>query len=151
MTGGYEREGSLGLVGRHVVIETAHGGPALLGPLAHPIDRDADHGPPQHGQVEDRGAVTHPAAVFAHADIQPQVQAGFDAPIVAIGLQEVAPRQVQPGPGGKQKLGFDSLGRVADTVEAAGQPGRLRDEGEGDLLRGGVKGDEAAGLGAAAV
>ena len=151
MTGSYEREGSFRLLGRHVVIEATHGGGAFLGMLADPGGGDADHGPAHHGQVEDGGAVAYPAAVFARDDIQAQVEARFDAPIGAIGLQQAEPWEVEPGAGANQVLGLDPLGRVAGAVEAAGQPGCLLDEGKGDRGGGGVKGDEAAGLRAAAV
>ena len=87
MTGRYEGECPLGLFGGHEVKKAAHGGFARVGAFSDPVDRDTDHRPTHHGQVEDGGGVADAAAIFSGADIQAQVQARFDAPIPAVGLQ----------------------------------------------------------------
>jgi hypothetical protein len=81
MTGGYEGECSLKLVGGHVIENSAHGGFSGIAAFFDPPDRHADHGPAHHGQVKRASAVAHPAAIFAQAHVQPLMQPVFDSPI----------------------------------------------------------------------
>ena len=87
MTGRYEGERPLGLFGGHEVEKAVHGGLARVGAFSGPVDRHADYRPPHHGQIEDGGGIADAAAIFSSADIQAQVKARFDAPILAVGLQ----------------------------------------------------------------
>ena len=139
------------LFGRHTIKKAAQGGFARVGTFSDRGDRNADHRSTDHGQVERRGGVAHTAAVFSGDDIQAQMQARFDAPMAAVGLEHFGGAQGSAGLRREQVLGFDALGRLFLGVEAAGQPGGLFDEGEGDGRGGGVKGDKAAGLGAAPI
>lgn len=88
MTGGDEGEGSAGLSGRHPVEKAAGRGVAPRAGALDPMHRHTQRGPPQHRQVERRGAVAHPAAVLAGTDVQAQVQARLNAPVVPVGLQQ---------------------------------------------------------------
>ena len=139
------------LFGRHAVEEAAQGGLAGVGTFFDPADRDADHRPADHRQVEGGGAVANAAAVFSGGHIQAQVQARFNAPIAAVGSQHFPGTEGGAGARTEQILGFDLCGGVFLTVKAAGQAGRLLHEGESHGLGRGVEGDEAARLGAAAI
>ena len=134
-----------------MVEEAAQGGLAGVGTFFDPADRDADHRATDHRQVEGRGAVANAAAVFAGGHIQAQVQARFNAPMAAVGLQHFPGAEGGAGARTEQILGLDVLGRVFLTVEAAGQTGGLLHEGESHGLGRGVEGDKAARLGAAAI
>ena len=151
MTGSYKRECLSGLFGGHAVKKTAHGGLARVGAFSDPVDGEADHGSAHHGQVESGSAVADAAAIFSSDHIQSQVQARFDAPMPAVGLQHLLGWKRRAGTGTKEILGFDFGGGTFLTVDAAGQSGRLLDKRENDRLGGGVERDEAAGLGAAAI
>lgn len=95
--------------------------------------------------------MAHAAAVFAGADVQPQVQARLNAPVAAVGGQHGRGRQRGGGPGTEQILRVDLVGGAFVAVKTTRQPGRLRHEGELDGLRRGGKGDQAARLQAAAI
>jgi len=49
-----------------------------------PMDGDADDGATDQRQVQGAGGMTHAAAIFPGADIQPQVEAGFYAPVATV-------------------------------------------------------------------
>ncbi len=97
------------------------------------------------------GAVAHAAAIFAGTDVQAQVQARLNAPVVAVGLEQRRGCQRGGGPGGEQIFGVDLPGGVLLAVHAPGQPGGWFDEGEIHRLRRGGEGDQAAGFGAAPI
>lgn len=139
------------LFSRHVVEEAAQGGLAGVGTFFDPADRDANHRPADHRQVEGGGAVANAAAVFAGRHIQAQVQARFNAPIAAVGSQHFLGAEGGAGTRTEQVLGLDLRGGVFLTVAAAGQTGGLLHERESHGLGRRVEGDEAARLGAAAI
>ena len=89
MASGYEREGFFAMVGRHAVKKAVGGGFARVGALADPMGGDTDDGAADHGQIQNAGGVAHAAAIFAGADIQAQVQAGFDVPVTAVSLEHL--------------------------------------------------------------
>jgi hypothetical protein len=57
---------------------------------------------------------------FAGTDVQPQVQARFNTPVDAVGLQELGRREPGGGAGSQQLLGVDRGGGTFATVRAAG-------------------------------
>ena len=151
MTDGYEGEGFAALSGLHRVEEAGGRGLASRTGTPYPMHGHADRRPAQHRQVQRRGAMAHPAAVFAGTDVQPQVQATFNAPVVAVSLQERQRRQRPGRTRGQEVFGVDLAGRAFVAVNAAGQPGGLFDEGKARRLGRGVKGDQTAGFRTAAV
>ena len=151
MTGGYEGEGSLALVGGHAVVKSAGGSLAGVGALAYPVDGHAEDSPSHHGQVERAGAMAHAAAIFAGADIQAQVQTGLDAPVAAVGLEHLQRAELGLGPGRQQILRFDFFRGPPGTVKTAGQPGRLFHKRESHALGGGGENEQGARFEPAAV
>ena len=95
--------------------------------------------------------MSHTTAVFAGNDIQAQMQPRFDTPVTTIGLEHFGGAQGCAELRREQVLGFDALRGLLLRVEAAGEPGGLLHEWEGDGRGPGVKGNEAAGLGAAPI
>jgi hypothetical protein len=79
------------------------------------------------------------------------MQAGFDAPVVAVAAQHLQCVEFGSGHRTEQKLCFNALGRIALAVDAACESGRLLDKGEVDRRCTGVKSNEAARLSAIAV
>jgi hypothetical protein len=112
---------------------------------------DTDGGSAHHRQIEDGGSIADTAAVFAGDDVQAKMEAGFNAPVVAIAAQHLLSVELGSRERTEQKLGFNALGRMAFAVDAAGEPGRLFDKGEVDRRGGSVKSNEAARLSATAV
>ena len=151
MTGGYEREGSAALFGGHDVEEAAGRGATAWTGTQYPMHRHTDCRPAQHRQVQGRGAVAHPATILARTDIQAQVQARLDAPVVAVSLQELSPRQRGGWARGDQVFGVELLGRPLLAVRATGQAGGLLNEGKAHRLGVGIEGQEAAGFQATTV
>ena len=120
MTGRYEGERPLGLFGGHEVKKAAHGGFALVAALVDPMDRQANHGPAHHGQIECGGASANATPVFPGDHIQAQMQTGFDAPMPTVGRQHLLGTQRGGGERAKQVLSFDLGGRMFVTVQATG-------------------------------
>ena len=146
MKDGYEREGFPALFGRHEVIEAAQGGLARVATFANPRYGHAHDGPAKHGEVEGRGAPTHPAAIFAGDDIQPQVEPRFDAPVTAVGVEHGFQVEFGCRAGSDQVFGFDLVGVLFIAVNAARETGGLLDKREvGGGSRGG-KGPQTARL-----
>ena len=80
-------------------MEIGQGGFGTFGIFSTPVHEQADADAAEHAQHPDGVAMTHAAAIFISTDIQALVQAGFHAPITALGLQPL--------------LGPERLGRAA--------------------------------------
>ena len=68
----------------HFFVEIGQGGFGALGVLASPVHEEAHPNAAKHAQDPGGVAMPHAAAILLGADIQPQVQSGFDAPISAL-------------------------------------------------------------------
>ena len=79
------------------------------------------------------------------------MQAGFDVPVAPVDAEHLLGIELGSRQGTEQILGFDLFGWRALAIAAAGQSGRLFDEGEADRRWASVKSDEAARLGTTAV
>jgi len=55
-----------------------------IGLTADPVDRNANDRTANDRQIHHRVAMAHSAAVLSGDDVQPQMQARFDAPVLAI-------------------------------------------------------------------
>ena len=115
------------------------------------MDRHAHQRAANDRQVECGGAIAHPAAVFSGDDVQAQVQAGFDAPILTIGLKHLLGTHLGDRTGAEEVFGFDSLSWMAPTINAAGESGGLLHKREVGRRGRGVERNQAARLRAAAV
>ena len=91
------------------------------------------------------------AAIFSGDDVQAQVQARFDAPILTIGLKHLLGTHLGCRTGAEEIFGFDSLSRMAPTINAAGKSGGLFHKREVSRRGRGVERNQAARLRAAAV
>ena len=92
-----------------------------------------------------------PAAIFAGDDIQAQVQARFDAPVLTIGLKHLLGTHLGCRTGAQEVFGFDSLSWMAPAIDAASESGGLLHKGEVNRRSRGVERNQAARFGAAAV
>jgi hypothetical protein len=102
------------------VIEKAAGGClAWIGATLDPMNGHADGRAAHHRQVESGGAMAHPAAVFAGADIQTEMEAGFNAPIAAVSPEHLLDIELGGGAGTQEKFRLDSLGRFGVAIDAA--------------------------------
>ena len=139
------------IVEGHKVEEGAHGGAALSWATSDPMNGQADHRPANDGQIEGGGSVAHATAILAGRYVQAQVQARFNTPVVTIGQEHLLGTHLDGRSGAEQVFGVNALGRSAQGIGAAGQAGGLLDEGKVESTGRGVKSDEAARFGAAAV
>ena len=114
----------------HEIVEAAQGGLAGPGASFHPINRYAHHRAANDRQIKSGGAIADPAAIFSGGDIQAQMQAGFDAPILAIGLKHLLGTHLGCPTGAEEVFGFDALRRMAPAIEAASESGGLLHKGE---------------------
>jgi hypothetical protein len=92
-----------------------------------------------------------PAAIFSGDDVQTQMQAGFDAPVMTIGRKHLLGTHLGCRTGAQEIFGFDALSWIAPTIEAASESGGLFHKGEVGRRGRGVERNQAAGFGAAAV
>ena len=92
-----------------------------------------------------------PAAIFSGDDVQAQVQGGFDAPILTIGLKHLLGTHLGCRTRAQKVFGFDSLRRMSPTVDAASESGGLFHKGEVGRRGRGVERNQAARFGPTAV
>ena len=135
----------------HEIVEAAQGGLAGIAASFGPIDRHAHHCAANDCQVECGGAIANSAAIFSGDDVQAQVQARFDAPILTIGLEHLLGTHLGCRTGAQEVFGLDALRRMAPAIEAASESGGLLHQGEVGRRGCGVERNQAAGFGAAAV
>ena len=64
-----------------------------------------------------------PAAIFSGDDIQSQVQARFDVPILTIGLKHLLGTHLGRRTGAQEVFGFEALSGMAPAIDAAGESG----------------------------
>ena len=91
------------------------------------------------------------AAILSGNDVQAQVQAGFDAPILPIGLKHLLGTHLGCRTGAEEVLGLDSLSWMAPAIDAASESGGLLHKGEVGRRGCGVERNQATCFGAAAV
>ena len=92
-----------------------------------------------------------PAAIFPGDDVQAQVQARFDAPVMTIGLKHLLGTHLGGRTGAEEVFGLDALSWMAPAIDAASESGGLFHKGEVDRRGCGVERNQAARFRAAAV
>lgn len=117
----------------------------------YPRNRYAHHRAANDRQIECGVAIADPAAIFSGDDLQAQGQAGFDAPILTIGLKHLLGTHLGCRTGAEEVFGFDALSRMAPAIAAAGESGGLRHKGEVGRRGGGAERNQAARFRAVAV
>ena len=136
--------------GGHEIVEAAHGGPALVFAMADPAHGHTHDGPSDHRQIE-RRVTSHPAAIFSGNDVQPLVQAVFNAPVFAIGIEHLLGVHLRRRTGGHQEFYFRVLGWLAWDLNGPRELGGWFGEGETDAGGADRKSGQATLFGAAAV
>jgi hypothetical protein len=79
------------------------------------------------------------------------MQAGFNAPVLAILPKHLFGGHLGERAGGDQVFGFDVLGWFSSAIRATSQPGGLLGKGKVDARGRRIKGDQAARFRASAV
>ncbi|MCU0784928.1 MAG: hypothetical protein MUF81_12975, partial [Verrucomicrobia bacterium] len=151
ITDGYEFERSFVVFLGHEVVEAAHGCQTWIFAAADPMHGHADYRPADGGQVERRVAVAHTAAVFSGNDVQALVQAVFNSPILAIGLEHLLGIHLGRWSRGNEKLNCGFFGWLARDFNAAGELGGLCGKGKVGPAGADFKSAEAAFFGPPAV
>lgn len=106
MADSYEREGFARVLRTHRIVKPAQRRLPLVPTARNPVDRHADRRPTHHRQVQRRYRMPHPTAVFSARHVQPQMQAGLDAPVVPICVQHRRRSQFRSRTGTDQRFGF---------------------------------------------
>ena len=115
------------------------------------MNGDADDGPADDRQIQGRIPMAHPTAVFSSNDVEPLVQAIFNAPVVAIRTEHLLGVHLRRRARGEQKLYFGFLGRLARNVDTAGESSRLFCKGKVDAAGADLKGAQATFFGTPSV
>ena len=82
---------------------------------------------------------------------QPQMQARFNAPVLAILPEHLLGAHLSGRPGCDEGFGLDFLGWFARAIDATGQPSGLLGKRKVDARGRRIKGDDAASFGASAI
>lgn len=74
-------------IGGHVVVKAGGSGLAWIGHALDPMDRKTVGGATKESKVPSVGGTMYPAFIFQGADIESVMEATFDSPVVAVGLE----------------------------------------------------------------
>lgn len=74
-------------VGSHMVVKPGGGGLAWIGHALDPMDCKTVGGATKESEVPSVGGMPDSAFVFQGADIEAVMEAAFDSPVVAVGLE----------------------------------------------------------------
>ena len=88
----------------------------------------------EEAEIEGGCACAYAALVFVGGNIEPMVQAAFDAPVVTVGLEHPLRRQFRHGTAADEELDFDLILGLVSAVNEAGESGGLLGKGKADLL-----------------
>jgi hypothetical protein len=138
-------------LGRHEIVKSAQGGLAAVVAVADPMHGHADDGPSYDGQVHDGVGFSNSAAVLARDDIEPEMQAGFNAPVSAVGLKHLLGVHFNGRARAQQILRFDLFSGLARAIRATGQSSGLLGVRKSNRSGGRIEGNEATRFDAATV
>ena len=94
------------MLGAHLGLEVGQGGVLSFGALRFPFGEEADGQPAEHAQYPYAVAIADSAVVFVGGNVEALVQAGFNAPISAVGLQPLRGVEFYGTPAGQEPYDF---------------------------------------------